>query len=1016
MACIDFNEFTQFILAIDQHVEIDKAKDKPLRYNVWNTTVEEVKNLTAKLTSDALTDKNQSPRILRKIESSLRRIRESNATGGSIQKDIFDHRFNVEMSIALHEVMESVKGEVDKARKMDVPLSSVSNRGVLPSLPKSRVAASIGRKIAFKKGYRFKRATTADSAAIIEAMYYDMGVAALNQLEKAGYVTNETGMPTLQDYMSKDDLKKDFPKIKDTRTDVLSVSLNEQKLGVKLNTPTSSYFLKRSDADLTDTDMGVITEKLRLVNMITQPSTIVLPETGFDAEGNKVDLMGDEELAQWDDGIKEPDSKTAAARKAIHKKPMYVNKAIHKFMQMMNQESLNSGKAASQMINNVFSGNKNMMNSLFGLKLSDDYSIDKKESVTGQNLSKTTPLDDLVEYYDLMQMDGERLPLHMQMKIGRNARLYYMNSVLNPHASKQSRYMLTPGEYTIATGSADFDYLVYGISQSLKIKDPNGDPKILTYDEIMGGTELDTVLKAFDKFQGASNSLAMMKAMGPLARQFPGLDYVTILTSLQAVKDVRSPKGGKITTEFTVSADATASGGTLTFMQALGTNANVTEFLTRIGLLKGDTDKGALKDLYGLMSNAVEDYMAGKGEGLGADLGSADVTEFMQQTLDLLFNGGKDIREFSKDPTMVFIYGQGKDSATKTIAASLADRIIDNLDADNVRKYLSVLMKDDKYLDLEGRALKDTDGLYPEIVEALKKSGLPAQMFTTMKENIKDEYLKEYTDRSQAVFDFLKQLPADTAAKILPAGAVLDGKTATLDDLHEYGMPVTKKVEVVNHFEGREDTVLTRVEKLMKTVMDVSTTHGIDAALLYHSLANVDSKSGVAVIHDDVRGTVATVRAMEAEYAKTAIKVASEYDVHQQVMAAVAAYSPEIAATAEFQKLKKSIDDQVAEKKKLISAAFNEKSSALIGDGDAYVNFAKNSSPEAEVDTEVDTKPADTVKSTITNTGPAAKQDFGDTTITLTDGDTSVEVLVQEYWDDLHSRLDMVEKLKICLN
>jgi len=947
MACLDFNEFKQFIIQFDQKVAIDKDKDKPLRYNVWNTTSEEV----ADITNSGKLPKNsgQSPRILRKIESAVRRLRESNAKGGSTQKDIFNHKFNIEMSIGLHELMESVKGEADKARNMGIEVSEVSDSGVLPALPKSRIAASIGRKIAFQKGYRFKRATTADSAAKIEAMYYDIGNAALIQLEKAGYVKASNDIATIFDYQNPEDLKKDFTKNDPTRSDVLSISLNEKKLGIKPNTPESAYFLKRSDSDLTDTDLGMVTEKLRLANLITQPATIVLPDTGFDAEGNKVDLMDDKTLAQWDDGINEPDDQTAAARKAIYKKPMYVNKAIHRFMQLMNEESVTSGKSATQIINNVFGTRKNMINSLFGLKRSDDYSIDRKESVSGQNLSKTTPLDDLVEYYDLLQIDGNPAPLHMQMKLGRNARLYYMNSVLNPHASKQSRYMLTPGEYTIDTGSADFDYLVYGISQSLKIKDKNGDPKVLTYDEIMGGTELDAVMAAFDKFQGASNAINMMKASGPLIKKFPGLDYVTILTSLQAIKDVRNPKGGKVTTEFTVSADATASGGTLTFMQAMGTNPNVTEFLQRIGLLNSDEtlEKAPLKDLYGLMSNAITDYVKGEGAGLGPDLGEVDVTEFMQDTLDLLFNGGKDIREFSKDPTMVFVYGQGRNSATKTIAASLANRIIDNLDDPSTREYLSVLFDDKSYLTAEGKALKDIDGLYPDIVQALVKSELPQQMFDTMKENIKDEYLQEYIDRSQAVYDFMKQLPADTAAKILPAGAVLDGKTATLEDLNEFGMPITKKTEVLNKFEGKDDTVLTRVEKLQKTVMDVSTTHGIDAALLYHSLANVDPKTGVVVIHDDVRGSVSTVRAMEAEYALTAIRVASEYDVHQQVMNSVEAYSPEIAATPEFQALKKQIDDQVAEKKKIISALFNKDSDALIGDGTAFEAFAN---PKAEGD------------------------------------------------------------------
>jgi hypothetical protein len=995
VSCPDFDDFKDLILQYDQKVAIDADKDKKLRYNVWETTVDQVKEMTAKLTSSVLPDKNQSPRVRRKIDNALKRIKESIKPGGTTQADIFNDDFNIEMSIALHELMESVKGESDKARNLGIEISRISDIGVLPSLPMSRVAASIGRKIAFQKGYRFKRALDDDTAVIIESIYYEVGRAALQQLENRGYVKVGKGIPTIMDYQNVEDLRKDFPNNDDVITTVPSIALNEKKLGIGTNSKESAYFLNRTQSDLTGTDLGVITEKLRVVSQITQAQTIILPDT----EPN----MTDEELAQWDDGIREPDKKTAAARKAIYKKPMYVNKAIHGFMQLMNEESLRTGKSATQRINQVFGTVPNMVNSLFGLKRSDNYSIDKKESIAGQNLSKTTPLDDLVEHYDqLMGSDGSPSPLYMPMKIGRNARLYYLNSVLNPHASKQSRYMLTPGEYSVDVNSSDFDFLVYHIAENLKVKGKGQLPtKKPTYKEILGGTELDEALKAYDRFQAANTLTKKMKALGPLARQFEGIDYVTILTTLQAVKDVRNPKNGKVTTEFTVSADATASGGTLTFIQALGTNPNVMEFLQRIKLLNGETLAGPLTDLYGLMSNAIEDFKAGKSEGLGADLGGADATAILKDTLDLLFNKGEDIRELSKDPTMVFIYGQGANSSADTIARSLADRIIDSLDEKNTREYLGKLFKDPAYEQREGAILKSEKELYPKIVEELKTAQLPQTLYNIMKDEIKGEYLDEYSTRAQKVYELLKNLASDTPFRILPAGAVLAGITATKKNLKKYGMPITKIVEVVNKVEGTEDFVLTRQEKLMKTVLDVSTTHGVDAALLYHALFNVDPESGVAVIHDDIRGNVQTVRAMEAAYAEVTKKMAMEYDVHQQAMNALAVYSPEIAASSDFKALKKEIDENVAEKKRIISEMFKDDTSALIGDGKEFETFAS-----------VDSQSDNTVQSDI----PSTEKDFGDAVVTVTEDGETVEFLAQEYWDNIQSRLNIVEKLRACLN
>ena len=997
MACMDFDKFKRWILAIDQKVEIDRMKEKPLRYDVWGTTSDHISDWT---NSGKQPDvKDMAPRIKRKLDAHENRIRQQDKKGGTTQADIFEHEFNREMSTALHEVMESVKGEADKARNNSIDISEITDGGILPALPLSRVAASIGRKIAFQKGYRFKRAMNEGSAAEIEAMYYDIGREAIRQLEKQGYLKTADNVPTIMDYIEKSDMKKDFPKNEKTRSDVLSVSLDEKKLGIGTNSQEAAYFLNRTSADLEGTDLLVITEKLKAAGLMLQPSTIVPPDTA--------PTKTDEELAQWDDGIRKPDPKTSAARKAIYEKPLYVNQAVHDLMTLLHEEVMNTGKSATQRINEIFGTRKGMVASLFGLKKSDDYSIDKKESVTGQNLSKTTPMDDLAEWYDTLTVDGKPAPLHMPMKIGRNGRLYYLNSILNPHASKQSRYMLTPGQYTIATGTADFDYLVHQVAKSLGMK---------TADlfDIAHGESLKPALAAYDKYKSANTLVKKMQALGPLARDhFPGVDYVTLLTGLQAIQDIRNPKDGKVTTEFTVSADATASGGNLTFMQALGTNPNVVTFMQRIGLLHSGERlvKKDLDDIYGLMSKAITDLIAGKSEGLGPDIGEANITGILQGTLNLLFKGGDDIRDLSKDPTMVFIYGQGKKSATETISRSLADRVIDSLDEPQTREYLSMLFGDKTYTNVDGAKLKDEKGLYKDIVEQLKATDLPQQLYDTMNDNINQVYLEQYKQRSQEVYDILKKLPADLIFKVLPAGAVLAGKKAkNKQDLRDYGMPLTKKVEVINYFDGIDDTVLTRRDKLTKTVMDVSTTHGVDAALLYHSIDKVGIQDGVVTVHDDIRSDVKTVRAVEAVYAQMAKRVAAEYDVHQQIMESIATYSPDLADSAEYIKLKDKIDQNVADKGEIISALFNDETDALIGDGKEFESFAKGPA-EAEVDTDTD----DTVQSTIPK-GPAPEQDFGDAILTISEDGETVEVLAQQYWDSIQSRLDMVDKLKVCLS
>ena len=209
MACPNFDKFLEAILEFDQKVIIDQDKDKPLRYNVWETLQSEVAAVTDKLSTKVLPDENQSLRIAEKIQNAIKRIKSNPKDGGSIQEDIFNDDNNIALSIALQEVMESVKGEADKARNMGQDPSTVSKSGVLPALPLSRVAASIGRKIAFQKGYRFKRGTDEESAALIESFYYSIGKEAIADLERKGYATIDDGIPTLMDYQNKKDLKKD---------------------------------------------------------------------------------------------------------------------------------------------------------------------------------------------------------------------------------------------------------------------------------------------------------------------------------------------------------------------------------------------------------------------------------------------------------------------------------------------------------------------------------------------------------------------------------------------------------------------------------------------------------------------------------------------------------------------------------------------------------------------------------------------------------------------------------------
>jgi len=933
--------FEDYISGIDieEEVKIDKQKDKPLRYNVWGTTAADIVGIFTKKGINTLPkDSSTSAQILAKVEGALLRINDSVAKATEFMNDIInDEENNIAHSIAMHELMESVKGEADKARNLGIDMTELTNQGVLPALPMARIAASIGRKITFQTGHRFKSdLNDPTTAAEIEELYYSVGKKALLELEKKGYVELHSNLTTIKDYIDVTDVEKSKVKVELTTDKALSVTLNERKLFKKgrnkdgTQTEEAKYFLNRTAADLTDTKLGVITDALSAVRQITQPSTIVLPETAAQWEANK---KTKKDLRENDDPNIRIDKVTENARKRIYDTPVFVNNVVDSLMSMLNKEVLESGESASKIVTREFNGDQNLI------------SVDKKESISGQNLSKTTPLDDLAENYNMLQTDGARSPLHMAMKIGRNARLYYQNSVLNPHGSKASRYMLTAGEYMVDSGSPDFDRLVYSISQSL------GD-KTLTYDNFTGAkkSKLDAALERFAEFESDDNVSDKIASLSNISLAFPGVDYATLLTTMKAIQDIRNPEGGKVTTEFMDAADATASGGTQTFLQALGTKPEITGFLERLGMLKNEAGevKITISDLYGIMSESIGDYLDGKRiKGLvGQDMEKnekdfSSARSLMAATVDLMFNGREDIRELSKDPTMTFVYGQGKKGATETMARKLADRIIDNMDNENVRSYMVELFGE-SIDQIDQRQLNDTQGLYDEIIHQLNLNGLPDTLYNILDASIKKQYLKDFNKRSVKVFELVKKIETKQPFKVLPAGAILSGvKTHMLNQLQKFGMPLTKVMEVSNPVPGTKDTVLTRRQKLTKAVADVSTIHGIDAAQLYHALDKVMEKHGVVVVHDEIRGTVQQVAAMEAEYRAVTLEIVKKYDIHQQIMFSIFAYDPELAKTEEYTDLMKQINDNVAEKAKIIADQFNDKTDALIGDGEAYVKFAK---------------------------------------------------------------------------
>ena len=934
MTCPLPSRFRELLASIDQAVAIDETSQNPLRYNVWSTTSTTIKEMFKNLSVDGLPDKDASVHIENKLRNLFDSLR---ITGipAKFKEDILDSDDSISASIALHELMETVKGEADKAKNLSIQVKEITLDGVLPTIPMARIAASIGRKITFQEGVRFH--STKENKATpeeVEELYHTVGTAALNMLKDRGYVNIEENGTTIKDYLEEKDAYKDYPETDVVVSGVTNVSLNMKALGINKDSKEILYFLNRPKSELAkeglDEGFKGIVDALNAVKQITQPAEHRLPDQETDIDNYEtLDAQG----------IKLTET-TDRVRKQLYEKPLKVHGAVHGLMELLHEEVKRTGNPASKVLRDMFGNKPNLIRSLFGFKNSSLFSVDKRGSIGGQNLSKTTALDDIAEYYNLLTKDGDRADLHMPLKVGRNMRLYYLNTVLNAHASKQSRHMITAGEQSIKKGSEDYDYLVHQVGEMLDSS--------LTHNDIVGkggSTKVDKALNLYQGYKSAKDLNSTVAALSHIAKVFPGKDYVTLITTLQAIEDIRSADH-TVKTEFTVSEDATASGGTLTFFQALGSNPNVQKFLESVGLLvkeDGSID-GSISDIYQLMTSAMEKFLKGEDVGVIAEdigINHNEVKEMLQDTLDLLFSEGEDIRELSKPAIMTFVYGQRKRGAIETISTHLADRLIDSLGDPKTKVYLSKLLKDSRYLELDLTDLNKQEGLYQRIKEKLAEGGdsnLPGQLYELLNVELKAKYLKQHEEMSNSIFTLAKRVAGKGIIKTLPAPAVLDGKTAE-KDLAEYGMPIAKIFEVMVKTPSGT-SVLVRRQILQKTVMDVSPIHGVDAALLYHAIADVDIESGVVVVHDEVRGTVKDVRKIGEAYTKRAKEVLAAYDIHEQMLKALAVYDPSIVENPEYKTLLESVNTKVKAKKGLADR-FNENTTALIGEGDKFKEFAK---------------------------------------------------------------------------
>lgn len=915
--------------ALKNMIEIDKTMGKPHRFDTHKITPEMLIGMFSDSRSDksnALSDielavgKNNSRYHSFTLQDDVSVTQLLNNT--TFYKHLNDPKTVIPMSIALHEVMESIKGESDKARNNGLAIAAVSENGKLPNIPLARVAAVIGRKVMYTHGYKVQGLSPLGT----ERIYVNLGTKVLEKFAKDGIIELVDNASVINDMVNSETMSTTGKKNKTISTK--AVVLNVDKLFTK-NRPSSEIDSIMQEltktGDSTSNLFDGISDSIRRVVNLTTPSQIQLPasepkESGFTETNDIVSTKTGEKV-----------------QKAINEKPFKVATRMNVFFDNLANDMISKGSNIRSVMSGLKKMDPDVVKNVFGVANINEMGVDKTDSMFGKELSKTTPLADLLNNWTDNIKDK---PMHAITKYVRNARMHVMNTVLNYQTSKFDRHVATTGTYDVVIKDEPevFTHLVAGLMDQSK----------LDYKTILGTTEnkeLDSLLKMYNEnfVKQGSKLRTQILFLNKLSKSdFHVSSNITeTIETLQGISDIRDGlKSGTITTDFMTKPDGTASGGSLTFLQALGSKGAVTELLHRLGILS-NADKPVevemkLADVYAILENAIKAI-----EDTPVDLRGKD-SEELQSLIDTgVF---KSLRDLAKDPTMVFVYGQGERSAKITMAASIAERLLNGKgDTKTVLEFLQNSSKDianvmnldmSTFKNIED--LRNTPGAYAAVEMILnKQGGVTDALNNLLEEEINSAYLNEYTKTTESIYKLLENaaMADGKDIKVLPALAVMDlnGAEVTAEYLEEHGIPLQKIQEILHKDQG----LITREELPAKTTARVNTIHGIDNAILtiataramikYKETYDVDF-NGSMPVHDANNADAKFNAILEVEYIQATKDVTSAYSIHDQMLISLKLMQPDINVTD----LRKQVNDSIAIKQKELNN-FDLESRALFG-------------------------------------------------------------------------------------
>jgi len=826
--------------------------------------------------------------------------------------------------LALNELISSQKSEYDKSNSVtnlsdDDKKSIMSIKDDQMQVNLSRSAEVIGRQFFISNGKVLATKvvisedpitkkpiySTVDSVTISN-MHYKVGMSILKSMEQDGFVNIEEEGTVINDVIDRTEnltnSSRDWSK--PTRK-AITATLNLDKI----------TFNEISDKEIKALKTGKTnyTTIHKLVTGIRALSQVILPVHETKPTHT---VMNRKELKKRD-AFYTTDS-TDKAREYVHESEVVINKYfmdVLKHIKSIYDES-NDETEFMRLLNEKGFDYETLVH-MFGIQGMEGKHEDREVSIIGQNLSKKTPLFELVANLDLFYDEqGNLKSVHNIYNITKNSRLGMLNSVGNSQSSVFIRHLFTSkGETLNLTNKLEMAKIAEDLASSIKnfkIKNAKGKLIELTKDDVSefianpsGDNKLTKLVDMFDKlFKSDTINIEQQKAFLTNVQnegRAKSSEVVEVLSALSDIREATNEGRTEVITQYSTKPDGTASGVTFQFLQSMGyaktSDDKLLKTLGRLGMITGNsinTDE-TLKDVYNITSNFVKSLIATSKEEEDIDEDSIipsaltednkKKAENLKQALIQVFHDN--IRDMVKDPTMVINYNQKRAGALSTMADSIVDKILDNID-ESMPYIRSLGIYEETTTDTNIK--KDTE-LKTKIKNKLikDKNSVVNTLFDTVTKEVSPMVSKRI-DLLTKLFNKLQTLQEGKLLKILPAMAVLD--SIGTKDTRKHGMPLTKTMNILRKTDdGNVVNTMEEVNNLNTLV--VSVIHSMDWATMaiainnamqvYYETYGERYKGALIPVHDELVASPKFNTIFEKEYTKAMAEVVYKYSPEEQL-------------------------------------------------------------------------------------------------------------------------------------